>query len=346
LSPEICESKPYGKKSDIWSLGVVLFELLTFEMPFQASSLPALVHRICTTEPQYSKVEQGNYSRNMLDLVQCMLKKSAEKRPLTDDIVRLDFVKIHISKLLSFTLKAGSGGAQAAAADPNAPEGSRQQSVNTAAAAIDPEEAERNIERARQAQREKEREAELARERARAQAQGGETSSEPGSNREEYRNKMGRFYEERSGRSRRDRDDEGKDNNGGGGGGGNYNGREDKGDYGNREYRERDVQAPPRVDPRMDRQRSVPAIDGEYRDRDRDKDKAMNAGVGGMGRDRSVPALPSGNSRDRVRDTNSRDYAVAVGGARGNGYQMSQAQDQRTGAPMGRQQEFETAASR
>ena len=247
-------------------------------MPFQASSLPALVHRICTTEPQYSKVEQGNYSRNMLDLVQCMLKKSAEKRPLTEDIVRLDFVKIHISKLLSFTLKAGSGGAQAAAtaaADQNAPEGSRQQSVNTAAAAIDPEETERNIERARQAQREKEREAELARERARAQAQGGEPSSEPGSNREEYRNKMGRFYEERSGRSRRDRDDEGKDNNDRGGG--NYYGREDKNDYENRDCRERDMQAPPRVDPRMDRQRSVPAIDGEYRTRD-NKEKAANAG--------------------------------------------------------------------
>jgi NIMA (never in mitosis gene a)-related kinase len=68
LSPEICENKPYGSKSDVWSLGVVWYELAALEMPFQAQSLPALVMRICGSEPNYQKLAQ-NYSAPMIDLV-------------------------------------------------------------------------------------------------------------------------------------------------------------------------------------------------------------------------------------------------------------------------------------
>jgi serine/threonine protein kinase len=109
LSPEICESKPYGRKSDVWSLGVVLYELLALEMPFQANSLPALVHRICSAEPSYTKLET-KYSSSLLSLCKTLLLKNADSRPEVGQIVRSDFIKDHISRLLSFTLKSGTGG--------------------------------------------------------------------------------------------------------------------------------------------------------------------------------------------------------------------------------------------
>ncbi len=31
LSPEICQQKPYNNKSDVWSLGCVLYELTTLK---------------------------------------------------------------------------------------------------------------------------------------------------------------------------------------------------------------------------------------------------------------------------------------------------------------------------
>ena len=38
LSPELCEGKPYNEKSDIWALGVVLYETCTGKYPFEAQS--------------------------------------------------------------------------------------------------------------------------------------------------------------------------------------------------------------------------------------------------------------------------------------------------------------------
>ena len=38
LSPELCQERPYNHKSDIWSLGCVLYELCTFKHPFEATS--------------------------------------------------------------------------------------------------------------------------------------------------------------------------------------------------------------------------------------------------------------------------------------------------------------------
>ena len=52
IAPEILGNKPYDAKSDIWSLGVLLYEMMTFRMPFNANSLPMLS----------VKIMRGNYT--------------------------------------------------------------------------------------------------------------------------------------------------------------------------------------------------------------------------------------------------------------------------------------------
>jgi len=107
LSPEICEDKPYGKKSDVWSLGCVLYEIAALDLPFQARNLPALAHRIMTKDP---KPLPGTFSTQLRLLTSALLNKKPALRPSVVTILRSDYVQGHISSLLSHTIKQGTGG--------------------------------------------------------------------------------------------------------------------------------------------------------------------------------------------------------------------------------------------
>ena len=97
LSPEIIESKPYDSKSDIWSLGVLLYEMMTFKMPFNANSLASLI----------IKITRGNYipppviyTKDLRELVSKCLTLDPKNRPTIKEILGMPFIKFHIKSFL------------------------------------------------------------------------------------------------------------------------------------------------------------------------------------------------------------------------------------------------------
>eukprot|EP01004_Peranema_trichophorum_P003267 NODE_2264_length_1634_cov_48.102581_g1940_i0.p1 GENE.NODE_2264_length_1634_cov_48.102581_g1940_i0~~NODE_2264_length_1634_cov_48.102581_g1940_i0.p1 ORF type:complete len:252 (-),score=31.97 NODE_2264_length_1634_cov_48.102581_g1940_i0:798-1553(-) len=46
LSPEIVQERPYNNMSDMWALGVVLYELMSFRPPFDAADMKGLMNKI------------------------------------------------------------------------------------------------------------------------------------------------------------------------------------------------------------------------------------------------------------------------------------------------------------
>ena len=101
LSPEICQEKPYNQKSDIWSLGCILYEMVTLRHAFDANSMKGLVLKIL--RGNYPAIP-SMYSQDLKDLVADMLVKDPAKRPSMRKILEKEFLSKRISKLLTMSI--------------------------------------------------------------------------------------------------------------------------------------------------------------------------------------------------------------------------------------------------
>lgn len=90
FSPEVCKSKPYGRKSDMWSMGVLLYELTCLAVPFVAKVIPAVAFMICTREPTPVPEE---YSVDLAALIAHLLQKDPQSRPTALEVLKTRIVK-------------------------------------------------------------------------------------------------------------------------------------------------------------------------------------------------------------------------------------------------------------
>jgi len=95
LSPEIVQSSQYDHRTDVWSLGVVLFELLTRHKPFRGKSFQELYRNI-VLEPLpdvYALCAQAGYSGDLAALCQTMLNRNASSRPSASALLHTPWLR-------------------------------------------------------------------------------------------------------------------------------------------------------------------------------------------------------------------------------------------------------------
>lgn len=104
-SPEICLGKRYNSKTDVWSLGCVLYELATFAHPFDGRSQRQLFDNIIRAS--YTPVatalagRQMQYSAGLGSLVAAMLMKNPRDRPSVGSLLKMPLVMARIQRFLS-----------------------------------------------------------------------------------------------------------------------------------------------------------------------------------------------------------------------------------------------------
>eukprot|EP00927_Polykrikos_kofoidii_P076683 TRINITY_DN73735_c0_g1_i1.p1 TRINITY_DN73735_c0_g1~~TRINITY_DN73735_c0_g1_i1.p1 ORF type:complete len:706 (+),score=118.99 TRINITY_DN73735_c0_g1_i1:78-2195(+) len=90
MSPEVCKGEPYREKSDIWSLGCVLYEMCVFRHAFESQSLLGLVY--CIVSERYEPVPE-RYSQGLSEFVAHLLAKNADERPSAAEALTFDVLK-------------------------------------------------------------------------------------------------------------------------------------------------------------------------------------------------------------------------------------------------------------
>ena len=93
ISPEIWRKQPYNSKSDMWSLGCLLYEMCMLRRPFNASSPKELAQKIlrCSYPPVIG------YSDDMKNMVNALLCVEANLRPSANDILQNPVIKCRMN---------------------------------------------------------------------------------------------------------------------------------------------------------------------------------------------------------------------------------------------------------
>jgi len=93
-SPEVWRDMPYDAKSDMWSLGCVLYEMVALRPPFRAEDMEGLYRKV--VRGQYPRIP-AHYGPDLAEVIAALLQVHPRHRPTVEQLLQMPQMARHLS---------------------------------------------------------------------------------------------------------------------------------------------------------------------------------------------------------------------------------------------------------